>query len=308
MKKMMTLLMALMIGAMMMAETEYLPIRVYVAPVQEPFPHNAELQISNKLVQLLNRQGIASMGDNSQFLLTVFAVPQNKEVLGTAPVQYIEQMEMTFYIADQLNQVVYASTSQVVRGIGTTDTKAYMDAIKKININSKEMAEFVRTGKEKIIAYYDHEAERILLEAKTQMCMKQYDAAIYTAMSIPAQCKAYADAQAVMLDAYQGYVDQSCVENLQQAKMAWAANQNSDGAVEAGQYLSLIYPDAKCYGDAEALYKEIKGKVLDDWKFEMKMYNDQIALESQRIDAAKQIGVAYGNHQQPTSTNIGFIR
>ena len=95
-------------------------------------------------------------------------------------------------------------------------------------------------------------------------------------------------------------MDQVCVENLAAAKAAWAAEQNSTGAAEAGKYLSEIYPDAKCYGDAEELYKEIKGKVLDDWKFEMKKYNDQVALESQRINAAREIGVAYGNHQQPT--------
>lgn len=304
----MNIFMGLMMATMMMAETEYLPISVYIEPVQEPFPHNAQVQMANKLTQLLTKQGIASLSENSQFLLTVFAVPQSKEVLGTAPAQYVEVMEMTFYIADAMNQTVYSSTSQVVRGVGSTDTKAYMDAIKKINISSKDMATFVQTGKEKIIAYYDHEADRILAQAKTQIGMKQYDAAMYTAMSIPAQCKRYADAQAILLDAYQAYVDQVCVENLAAAKAAWAAEQNSTGAAEAGKYLSEIYPDAKCYGDADELYKEIKGKVLDDWKFEMKKYNDQVALESQRINAAREIGVAYGNHQQPTSTNIGFLR
>lgn len=308
MKKIMNLLMALSMATMMLAETEYLPISVYIQPVQEPFPHNAEVHMANKLTQLLAKQGIASMSDNSQFLLTVFAVPQNKEVLTGAPTQYVEIMEMTFYIADALNEVVYATTSQTVRGVGTTDTKAYMDAIKKINIGSKEMADFVKTGKEKIIAYYDHEGERILDQAKTLMAMKQYDAAIYTAMAIPAQSKHFQQAQQLMISSYQGYVDQTCQENLAQAKMAWAAEQNSTGAAEAGQYLALIYPDAKCYGDAEELYREIKAKVLDDWKFEMKKYNDKYSLESQRIGAAKEVGVAYGNHQQPTSTNIGFLR
>lgn len=308
MKRALNILMGLMMATMMMAETEFLPIRVYIEPVQEPFPHNANIQMTNKLNQLLTKQGIASLSENSQFLLTVFAVPQNKEVLGTAPTQYIENMEMTFYIADVLNEMVYATTSQTVRGVGTTDTKAYMDAIRKININSKEMAEFVQTGKEKIIAYYDHEAARLIAQAKTHIGMKEYEAAMYTVMSIPAQCKAYTEAQQVLLEAYQAYVDQLCVENLAAAKVAWAAEQNSKGAAEAGQYLSQIYPDAKCYGESTELYTEIKGKVLDDWKFEMKKYNDHVSLESQRISAAKAVGVAYGNHQQPTTTNLGFLR
>ena len=69
-----------------------------------------------------------------------------------------------------------------------------------------------------------------------------------------------------------------------------------------------IYPDAKCYKEAQQLYDEIKSKVLDDWKFEMKIYQDGVDLESQRINAIRDIGVAYGEGQQPTSTYIGWIR
>ena len=56
------------------------------------------------------------------------------------------------------------------------------------------------------------------------------------------------------------------------------------------------------------LYSEIKGKVLDDWKFEMKKYQDGIDLEKQRIEAARQIGVAYGTHQPAQTTSIEFLR
>ena len=57
-----------------------------------------------------------------------------------------------------------------------------------------------------------------------------------------------------------------------------------------------------------ALYQEIKGKVLDDWKFEMKKYQDGVDLEKQRIDAMRQIGVAYGEHQPQNNTSIEFVR
>ena len=56
------------------------------------------------------------------------------------------------------------------------------------------------------------------------------------------------------------------------------------------------------------LYREIKGKVLDDWKFEMKKYQDGIDLEKLRIDAAHQVGVAYGTHQPAQTTSIEFLR
>ena len=35
----------------------------------------------------------------------------------------------------------------------------------------------------------------------------------------------------------------------------------------------------------------------------MKMYDNSVDIEKQRIDAMKEIGVAFGEHQQPTSLN-----
>jgi hypothetical protein len=107
---------------------------------------------------------------------------------------------------------------------------------------------------------------------------------------------------------YQMYIDNQCNINLAAARQAWAAEQNASGAVAAGEYLANILPDASCYSEAMELYKEIKGKVLDDWKFEMKIYQDGVDLEKLRIDAMRQIGVAYGNHQPNKEVNIGFIR
>ena len=127
-------------------------------------------------------------------------------------------------------------------------------------------------------------------------------------VTIPAQCNKYDEALKVGLDIYQQYLDNQCAVNLAAARQAWAAEQNATGAQKAGEYLAQILPDAGCYDDAMALYKEIKGKVLDDWKFEMKQYQDGVDLEKQRINAMREVGVAYGRGQQPTTTNIGFLR
>ena len=103
-------------------------------------------------------------------------------------------------------------------------------------------------------------------------------------------------------------LDYECAQNLAAARQAWAAEQNSKGAYAAGEYLANILPDAGCYDEAMELYREIKGKVLDDWKFEMRKYDDSIDLERRRIDAARQVGVAYGNHQPAQTTTIEFLR
>ena len=103
-------------------------------------------------------------------------------------------------------------------------------------------------------------------------------------------------------------LDNECNIYLAAARQAWAAEQNAKGAAAAGEYLMNILPDAGCYDEAMELYREIKGKVLDDWKFEMKKYQDGVDLEKQRIDAMRQVGVAYGNHQPAQTTSIEFLR
>ena len=147
-----------------------------------------------------------------------------------------------------------------------------------------------------------------MLKARSLAKQKDFEQALFLMQSIPSECDKYVQAVELGNEIYQMYVDYLCDINLAKARTAWAAEQNSYGASAAGEYLSQIYPEAKCYGEAMALYSEIKGKVLDDWKFEMKMYQDGVDLERERINAWRDVGVAYGQGQQPTTTNIGFLR
>ncbi len=309
MKKCNILFACLLAAATLFAQnTEYLPISVVVEEQVEPFPATARVQLQNKLTQLLTKNGVASMDYLGQFFLTAFVVPQTKDVVSSAPMKISETMDMTLYIADYTNKVVFATTSLTLRGIGDTETKCYMNALRSMPVNSPAIEAFVRQGKEKIIAYYDHEAANIIKKAQFLASTKQYKEALSIVVTIPAQCNKYDEALKVGLDIYQQYLDNRCAVNLAAARQAWAAEQNATGAQKAGDYLAQILPDAGCYDDAMALYKEIKGKVLDDWKFEMKQYQDGVDLEKQRINAMREVGVAYGRGQQPTTTNIGFLR
>ncbi len=309
MKKITTLLVATTLALSLAAqETQYLPISVYVESQAEQCPPAAQVQIKNKLTQLLTANGIASMNYFGQFFLTAFVVPQTKEVLSTAPTKIVEQMEVTFYIADYANQVIFSTASLPAKGVGDTETKCYMNAVKSINTASPVLAEFIQEGKTKIIDYYNHEADNIIKKANFLASTKQYEEALSLIVTVPAQCNKYDQALQTGLDIYQQYIDYQCNINLSAARQAWAAEQNTIGATKAGEYLALILPDAGCYDDAMKLYTEIKAKVLDDWKFEMKKYQDGIDLAKQRISAMRDVGVAYGRGQQPTTTNIGFLR
>ena len=299
---------ALMSASMLAAETQYLPISVYAADDQETFPSGAKAMVENKLTQLLTKNGIAGLDYLGQFVLTITSTPLDKDVISGPPAKIAEKMEMNLYIVDAYAKTIFSSTSFTVRGLGETETKCYLNAITNMPLQTPAIAKFVEEGKNKIVEYYDHEGEQLMKKAMFLANQKQFDEALYWVTLIPQQSKHYDNALATGLEIYQMYLDNECNINLANARMAWAAEQNKFGAYAAGEYLAKILPDAGCYDEAMELYQEIKGKVLEDWQFEMKQYEDSIDLEKMRIEAYRQIGVAYGNHQPAQNTSIEFLR
>ena len=297
-----------MSATMMAVETQYLPISVYALDDQESFPQGAKAMVENKLTQLLTRNGIAGLDYMGQFILTVTTTPLDKDIIAGPPMKISEKMEMNLYIVDAYAKTIFSSTSFTVRGLGETENKCYLNAISRMPLQTPQIAQFIQEGKEKIIGYYDHEGEALIKKAQYLAKQKKYDEALFWVALIPQQSKHYDAALAAGQAIYQQYINNECNVNLAAARQAWAAHQNANGAEAAGEFLAKILPDAACYGDAMALYKEIKGKVLDDWKFEMKQYQDGVDLEKQRIEAARAVGVAYGTHQPSKEVNIDFIR
>jgi len=303
MKRIYSILLATLMSATIFAQTEYLPISVYAADNQESFPQGAKAMIENKLTQLLTRNGIAGLDYMGQFVLTITTTPLDKDVIPGPPAKIAEKMEMNLYIVDTYAKTIFSATSFSVRGLGETENKCYLNAISHMPLQNPQVTKFINEGKQKIIDYYDHEGEAMLKKANYLAKKKEYEEALWIVSLIPQQSKHYDAALQAGLDIYQQYINNECNIYLAAARQAWAAEQNSKGAAAAGEYLANILPDAGCYDEAMELYNEIKGKVLDDWKFEMKKYQDGVDLEKMRIDASRQVGVAYGTHQPAQTTS-----
>ena len=285
-----------------------LPLKVYVEEMPQPFPASAQTQMVNKIHQMLTANGIASTDVYSDFIFTVVASPLEKEIVSGAPVQIIQNMDFTFYIVDVNRQVVFATYSTAAKGVGQSEAKCYLDAIKRVNITSPSVSSFINTGKKKILAYYDAEADNLFAKARALAEQKKFDEAFYVLCGFPTESSQYRESLAVGNEIYRSYVDYLAQKNLARARSVWAAQQNSKGASEAGAYLAAILPEASCYSEAMELYKEIKSKVREDWEWEMKKYQDGVDLEKQRISAWQAVGVAYGQNQQPTTTNLAWLR
>lgn len=285
----------------------YIAMQIVVEDVVEPFPPSAKAQLEAKLSTILTRNGVQSTNWQNQFFITAHVVPQTKDVLAGPPPQVAEVMDVVFYIGDSYNQIVFATETQTVRGVGTNDAKCYLNGLSNIKPNSSKLTAFVEEGKKKIVAYYDAQAPLMISKAKNLASMHDYEQAIWMMMTIPTECKYYQEALDLGVEIYKDMLKFQCHQNLAAAKSAWMAHYDKDGALAAAEYLSLIIPESGCYEEAEALSTEIKARMREDYDFEIRKYEDALGLKKDIIKTIRDIGVAYGMNQK-SYMNLGFLR
>ena len=74
--------------------------------------------------------------------------------------------------------------------------------------------------------------------------------------------------------------------------------------------MAQIDPESTSYKDAGKLMNEIKEKAEANtpWDFSMKVYEDSINLEEQRLNAAKEVAIAYAENQQESNTTYTIMK
>lgn len=286
-----------------------LPISVVSYPQNDELPQAVESALENQLSRIITAHGMEPGISLGQFIITARIDVTDKSIHQGPPIQVVYDLGITMYIADTYTQTKFASEYIEVNGVGNNETKSLMNAIKRLNANNNKIASFIKNGKNKILNYFDSNYAAILKEAERKASMQMYDEAIALAASIPACSKGGDAATDVMLEIYNKSLDKYNRMLLDKAAAAWATGQTDAEAVEAGKLLSLIDPEAACYPEAKKLLAEIKSQVRKDIDFEMReKYHDDVKLEKQRIDAIREIGVAFGKGQKEQTTNLTWLK
>jgi hypothetical protein len=184
--------------------------------------------------------------------------------------------------------------------------------LRTISLKNSIVDKFLDEGKRKIIEYYNSRCDFVIARAKSLATQNQFPAALNTLSSIPEVCKdCYMKALDEIGPIYQDFIDHDCQVMTNVASAVWASQPNSNGAMMAGAVLSDIDPDSRCYDESKSLLNKMEQKVLKDeqrdWSFMTKVYEDQVMLESLRIRAFRDVGVAYGENQQPTYNDIMWV-
>lgn len=274
---------------------------------------NVPSAASNTLYRSLSRialeNGLVTEAPTTPFVLTVHCDVLEKNVLPGPPAQVVNNLGVTFYMADTYAQKKFGTAYITLNGVGRGEAKSYIDAFSHINANNKEIKNLINSGKKKMVEYYDKQYPDIIKEAKRLESLQKYEEALAMVLSVPLCSKGGEEVSRYGLQLYTKYLDRLNLYLLNQAKALWTAGQDQGTAFDVCGMLAQIDPDAACYGDAAKLMAEIKSQVRSDIDLEMRQkYNDEVQTERERIAAAKAVGIAFGNNQKPSTTNLMWMK
>ncbi|MDE5743940.1 MAG: hypothetical protein K2H62_06255, partial [Bacteroidales bacterium] len=110
----------------------------------EEIPTDAARYLSNKLAQTITANGVGAFEGFSRFFITARLGLATRDIVPGPPAQIAENMEITLYIADYFDQKIFATTTINAKGVGTNESKAFINAVKNLNPHAEPVAAFVQ--------------------------------------------------------------------------------------------------------------------------------------------------------------------
>lgn len=308
MKKSILTLLITLISLIGNAQTDCdIALCVYFGDKSSEMTEQNKAYLKNVINNAISQGNGLSNLEDSQFGVVVNTDVMNEHIIAGAPTKTVLNLSITFFIGDVYNGKLFSSFTVDLNGVGNSRGKAYNNAIRKLKPQNQSLSEFAAKAKDEIVTYYNKNYKSIIKNAESQAVMRNYEEAIYKLMCIPVCCTGYDEAMSKVRVIYKQFIDQQCHENIAQAQAAWMSGYTKENAAVASIFLSEIYPDAACYEEAMELVAEIKRHMGEEWKFEMKRWNDLMSVEAQQLKFAREIALAFAQNQ-PQQVVHTFLR
>jgi hypothetical protein len=271
-----------------LSDVNRIVLNTYLPVQAQPLPDQAKSLLENKLSQIASNNGMGGSAINPRFVLMANTAVISKDIIAGPPQMLAYNLEITLFIADAIELKKFANTTIEVKGVGTNENKAYIDAIKNINVKNKDIMAFIEQGKNKIIDLYKSQCDFIIRDAMSLSNKGEYDAAILKLAAVPDVCEnCYVKCMDTMQYIYQKKIDKECLLIMRDAKTTWMANQNAAGAEKVAQIINSISPFSTCEPDAGNLMKEVQAKLAADekakWEFQIQKHKDAVKLKEEAI-------------------------
>jgi hypothetical protein len=265
-------------------------------------------KIESKILQLVSNNGMGAKGYNNNFVIyPKFEVWEEKLVESGMQDLLVIDCQISLYVKQVDNNLVYASINKTLRGNGRDKRLAITNAISRLSVADKDLITFISTAKQKINKYYDENCDRILNQATTLASSNDFEKAFGVLSNVPEEVACYDKVKLKITEVYKAYANNICQKQINEANAHIAAQRYN----QALTILASIDPSTSCSTEVKNTISKIETKVTDQerraYEERMEVYRNSVELEKERIRAVRDICVSYYNRTQPTYNYLLII-
>lgn len=289
-----------------------IPISLQVDCEQTGAGANVETLLVSRLNSALTANGMGGESALSSFAMKAELTPVSSEnIAGIRPTVAVVAT-VAVEVCNSVTGEKFAASSFDVRGAGVNMNAAYSAAVRSLRSDNADLKDFLDRARTAIMGYYDGHVEDIIRRARAKSLDGKPEEALWLLSGIPTCCNNYDRVEDCMREVYKTYIDNQGANLLAQARIAWDTGRDADAASKAASLLSEINPASESFPAALDLAREIRESIVADnerdaereeqmWAFMQQSELSEIELERLRIEACRQIGVAFGENQQPVN-------
>ena len=293
-------------------ETNF-PITPYVDDEDLTLSQSSKSILKSKLSQIVMQNGFSAGTQNERFIITGKVIIVDKGITSTAPALYSLNIDLPLCIGDGFEGIKFAQTNLSLKGIGASEEKAIIDALKDINLKDGSLVKFIEMSKKKISDYYNKNCDMIIAEAISFESQKKYEEAIARLTEVPSSSSVcYAKTLPILSNIYNKYIERDCKIKLNEAENAWASSTSVEAASNAATILSSIDPETNCYKSAKNLMTKIESTVFKkmneiekkEWELKFQKAKSENEATKELLNFAKQIALAQTMNQVKGGYNL----
>lgn len=188
--------------------------------------------------------------------------------------------------------------------LAKADRKEFDSALQQLLAVPSVCKECYEKAQDQTVEIYkrkiENECQMNIMQARAEIAANKWNEALKYLRFYTPEMPCYSDV-ATLITEIQNH---RCADALAKAQAAWA---NRD-ASEAAYWLSEVSADSQCYADAQKLQKDIGGKLDEidqrEWNMKLQQQKDETSIRKAEMQAIRDIGVAFGENQQPITYNI----
>lgn len=260
-------------------------------------------QVQQKLQKALTKNGVGSMPHVSRFAVVPTVIINSEVVTATIPQFFDLEFELVFSMCDVQTGKVFGTASVEAQCRGANRENALTKGISAMKYDrDPAFVQFIADSKQAIFDYYEQNLDAILNKAKQAASNKKYDQANFIIAEIPAEIPSYDSKVMPLLEEYaQRVIDDVALPILNNAKAAWAASPNAEGAEKVAKILMDMPPGSSYTKEIQDLIakveKDVKSIDQREWDLHVQQLNNEHKERQAMIKAARDVAVAYAENQ-----------